>query len=182
MSETEKPNRWLKRGWDDVRPNLLWWIIQGLFGSGLLAGAYAVARSAANENVTLASALIVFGLSCFGFVIASLYVHSRQRGRGGTGAVMGMAIYLPIVLGLGFCVWAYFVGARVRYLDSEATSLRSNLDLYVKPRSLSEGQIAAIAAELSKSDPQNVNVVVLANDAEAANYMGQIVSGLVSGG
>jgi hypothetical protein len=39
-----------------------------------------------------------------------------------------------------------------------------------------------MARYLSQYDPHDIKVAVVANDAEAANYMGQIVGGLIQGG
>lgn len=91
-----------------------------------------------------------------------------------------MIIYVPIALGLVFCAWAYFIGSTLYSLSHEVQSLRSNLDLYVKPRTVTQEQISAMAASLSQYDPHDIKVSVAANDTEAANYMGQIVSGLIS--
>jgi hypothetical protein len=184
MASDGQSKGWLRRGWDDVRPNLLWWLIQVIFGSGLVSGAYAVLKTVANESVSLLWVLLLFFGSCVVFFPVSLFIRSQQdkRYRKSKGVLTAMVVYMPILLGVAFCVWAYLVGTTLYRIDRETHALRSNLDLYYKPRTLSEDQSATLAAVLSKTDSQDVAVVVHANDAEASNYMGQIVSGLYRGG
>lgn len=184
MADSARRSHWWQRGWDDIRPNLFWWAIQTALGSGIITGAYAIIKNAANQTISWFWAVVVFSISFAVFISVSLFVHSQQDKRYGKlkGAFTAMMVYLPIVLGVGFCVWAYSVGATLSRLDRETRALRSNIDLYFKPRSLSEEQITSMAAGLSKVDSQNIALVVHANDAEAANYMGQIAGGLIRGG
>ena len=182
MAETEK-SRWQSE-WEEIRPHAKWKIIELIFFGGGLAAIYAIVRWAANETVSLLWLIVIFIVSSLGFFFVSLYLRSlrdKEHGKS-TAMVVAMMMYLPIILGLAFCVWAYFIGSTLFRLKLEAQSLRSNLDLYVKPRTLTEEQITALASSLSQSDPQDVKVIVPVNDAEAANYMGQILGGLTRGG
>jgi hypothetical protein len=181
MAEKEEKS-WLQREWEEIRPHLKWEVIKMLFAGGAIAmaGTYAILRTAAVSPFWVA---IIFIVSCVCYAGISLYLRGqRDRLRKSTGMLIAMLVYLPVMLGLVFCVWAYFVGSTVYRLNHEVQSLRSNLDLYVKPRTASQEQITAMAAYLSQYDPHDIKVVVAANDAEAANYMGQIASGLIRGG
>jgi hypothetical protein len=182
MADKEKTR--LQREWEEIRPHFKWEVVKILFGGGVAAAFYAIIRSAANETVSLLWFTLIFIVSSVGYAAISLYLRSqRDRIHGkSTGMFTAMIIYLPILVGLGFCVWAYFVGSTLYRLNHESQSLRSNLDLYVKPRTATQEQITAIAAYLSQYDPQQIKVLVVANDAEASNYMGQVMGGLIQGG
>lgn len=76
-----------------------------------------------------------------------------------------MMIYLPIVLGLAFCVWAYMVSTEVRHL-------RAQVVRYLLPRGLTQIQINTISDHLSKHEPKPVEVVikVISGDEEASSF------------
>ena len=57
---------------------------------------------------------------------------------------------------------------------SFSLQLRSDLDAYITPRTISEEQEAKLLDYLSKHDPYSVTVRVVPRDQEAANYAGQI--------
>ncbi len=167
---------WLEREWEEIRPHFKWEIIRWILGAGVVTGLFTFARSVSNQPVSLQWSILIFLLSSIGWASISLYLRGKTR------MLSAMIVYLPIVLGLLFCVWAYFIGSTLYSLNHEAQSLRYNLDLYVKPRTVTQEQITTMAAYLSQYDPHEIKVAVHANDSEAANYMGQIAGGLIRGG
>jgi uncharacterized membrane protein YjfL (UPF0719 family) len=107
MADREKAR--LQRLWDELRPHFMWQMIKLVFVGGGLTFGYALLRSAANETVSLSWAALIFVISCVGYAGISLYLRSqRDRLHGkSTGMFTAVIVYLPMVLGLGFCVWAY---------------------------------------------------------------------------
>jgi hypothetical protein len=175
----DEKKSWWRREWEELRPHLKFRLLEFVFGGGVLAAIIASMRHVADEPVTWRWLVLLFVISVIGYAVISLYLRSQREKTRMSSAMM---TYLPIILGLLFCVWAYFIGTTLYRLSHEAQSLRSNLDLYVRPRTVTQEQISSMAAYLSQYDPHDIQVIVHANDAEASNYMGQIAGGLIRGG
>jgi hypothetical protein len=93
-----------------------------------------------------------------------------------------MIIYLPVLLGLAFCGWAYFIGTKVLGMSVEVKHLRSQMVRYVMPRQLTPEQIASIGEYLSHQERNQVVMQIINRDEEASSYRADIQRALEKGG
>lgn len=97
------------------------------------------------------------------------------------------SVSLTVILFFWFYIAYTVISRRVEkhlasQLREELAPLRSNLDFYLRPRTLAPEQASAIATYLLRHAPEGIHVRVPANDSEATNFMANIVSSLIKGG
>src|SRR5712692_4906926 len=191
--EVKEP--WYQRRWEEIRPHFIWEIIKFLFGGGLVTsfvlGVVRLFQWLANTQAQLSWIwlTIIFILSSVGFVVGSLCLRSLRdsgfKNRLSTGAVSAKKmtiIYVPIILGLAFCAWAYFVASRVYRLSDEVRHLQTQARRYLLPRELTQQESAALASYLSKYGPPSLVMNIVKDDDEAGSYGGDIQTALAKAG
>lgn len=93
-----------------------------------------------------------------------------------------MIIYLPVLLGLAFCGWAYYISSTLNRLDTDNKHLKSQMVRYVLPRKLTQEQIDSIGEYPSHQDRNQVVMQIIARDEEAGSYRADIQQALEKGG
>jgi hypothetical protein len=171
-----------KRLWDDIRPNLLWWALSWVIGSGMVTGVVAWIRVFGNSPINVSSAAAIFG-SCF-FVLVILFWGRwwlKNRFAAGT-EFTRMMVYLPIVAALVLCIWGYFVGTTMLRLNDEVRHLKAQMVRYVLPRKLTAEQISSIGEYLSHQERNQIVFQVINRDEEAGSFRADIQQALEKGG
>jgi hypothetical protein len=172
-------DHWLRRLWNDIRPNLIWWILS----SGTITGIIAGFHKFANNPIDGATAAVIFGVCFFGLLII-FFINRPHRTKPivAGGVLMRTIVYLPILAGLAFCVWAYFIGTAVLRMKDDAKHLRAQMVRYVLPRQLTPEQIESIGEYLSHQENNQVVMQVVNRDEEASSYRANIQQALEKGG
>lgn len=185
--EGEKKSEW-RRQWEEIRPHFKWEIIRWLFGGGVISGAIAIVRSGTSASLSWPALAVLFVISSIGYAGISLYLR-WQRGTFGyrwprkfSGMLATIIIYVPIIIGVAFCVWAYFIGSTLYGLNDDVRHLRAQMVRYVLPRRLTPEQTASIADYLSHQDPQQVIMNVINRDEEAGSFRADLQIALEKGG
>lgn len=180
---------WSRRRWEEIRPNLTWEILRwAIFwivgGGGLLTFTFALIGKWLNQPITNTILAFIFVVSC---VLLAIGILARKRKQVATDAgarlmTNAILIYLPIALGLAFCIWAYIIGKKVFQMSHDVELTQARITRYVLPRSLTLEQKASIAGYLSKYEPQPVVMKVVPRDEEASSYRADLQQALEKGG
>lgn len=172
---------WLKKLWDDIRPNLIWWIIGTLFSSTIITVFIASVQGWLETPITIGAVVSIF-LSSFLLLLIWALVH-RKTTSGNAGHFMNTAlIYFPIALGLAICLWGYIVGNKVFQMADDVELLSKRMERYVLPRTLTADQKNTIADYLSKFTPQPIAMKVIPRNEEASSYRADLQQALEKGG
>jgi hypothetical protein len=153
-------------------------VVKGLIGVGLGTILASIIGKVVelSGNWRLGVWLISSGIALWSvWKIASFFKNKREL-------VAKMIVYLPILLGIGLCVWAYVVGSTLSRTTRDVTKLRAEMNRYVLPRQLSAAQKETIAAILSKNTPQEIMMKVIKNDEGASSYRADLQQALEKGG
>jgi hypothetical protein len=192
VEKDQKQKHWWHREWEEIRPHLKFHILMWIAGSGvILSGIVTIYRVVTNTQVQLTwvALLAIFIICTFGFAAISLYLRSlrdiafKERLVRSTGYLKKAAmIYVPIILGIAFCVWGYYVASRVHSLNEDVRHLRTQATRYVLPRELTQQQTSSLADFLSRQKPQRVVFTVAKGDDEAGSYGGNLQTAFTKGG
>jgi hypothetical protein len=157
----------LKTLWYAIWPSLTWGLIKWAVGAVSLTALYAVVRATINKPISVGTAAVIFGL-LFCLILGISIAWRRKQSA-------ALIVYLPIFIGLAFCVWAYFIGQRVSQMSDDVRHLQAQAIRYVLPRELTKEQSAALVEQLSKrTPPLEVRFVLASRDEEAGQYGGDL--------
>lgn len=93
-----------------------------------------------------------------------------------------MVVYLPILIGLAFCGWAYYIATTVNRVNVDSRRLKIEMMRYVLPRHLTQRQIDSIGNYLSHQEKQQVVFNVINRDEEASSFRADLQQALAKGG
>ena len=82
---------------------------------------------------------------------------------------------IMFIMWLGLCAWLLIISTKV-------SSIRSDVNCFVMPRSLTGEQISRMGEFLSKSDPHEIIMNQVENDDEAGSYRGDFYKAFQEGG
>jgi hypothetical protein len=154
-------------------------LIKGLFGLSLgTLMAYLVGKIV---ELSRSGTVVILLLST---AIALWLIQTIARSLKNRREVVARMIFyvVPIILGLAFCVWAYFVGTTIYRLNGDVRHLRTQMVRYVLPRALTRDQIEAFGRYLSShSEPHEVRIKYILGDEEAAGYAEDFASAFRAG-
>jgi hypothetical protein len=148
----------------------------------MVTGIIAWIRRLGDSPINGTVATIIFGIS-FVFLLVVFYIRQRRKQTAIIGRRrMRMIIYVPILAGLAFCIWAYFIGSRVLEMNNNVRHLRAQMVRYVLPRRLTPEQIDTIGEYLSGQERNQVVMQIISRDEEAGSYRSDIQRALEKGG
>jgi len=159
--------------------------IEVIVGSCLIPSGYAIYAAIQGQPLSIPWLVAIFAVCVIAYV-SVLYLRSRTsapKEREATRLNGNAAfVYLPIIIGLAFCVWAYFVGSATRRLNADVAHLKAQMLRYALPRTLTPEQTASIAEILSHETPQQVIMRVKNSDTESGNFRGDLQLAIEKGG
>lgn len=192
----ENKSLW-QRFQDEFGKQLVTNVVRSLFAGLALAGItlYAVFKALAKLQVQLSWAVLTticlcaLVIGCVGFVALSIYLRGQRdltfASRLGRWKIAGkriVMVYLPVALGIAFCVWAYIIGSKVFRMSDDVRHLRVQAVRYVLPREVS-GQLATDLHDAIKNyKPKTVVFAVAKDDKEAAGFMNDVRSSFSQAG
>ncbi|MDR4463785.1 MAG: hypothetical protein MRJ66_05905 [Nitrospira sp.] len=172
----------LRKFWDDIRPNLIWWGLVTLLGSTIFTAFFAGVQSWLERPISVGTAATIFLSFSFLLLLLKALTHGKQTSRKAEHFMNTALIYFPVALGLAICLWGYIVGKKVFQMADDVELLNKRMERYVLPRQLTGDQKKTIADYLSKFDPQPIVMKVVPKNEEASSYRADLQQALEKGG